>query len=127
MANRLDFLPTRLNAAPVVFRGMTGHEVGMMALGGVAAGLLPGAIGAWLLGAIAMVPTVAFACAGMALYFGGAVIRRMRRGRPASWFYRSLQFRLARQGIRLWGADALITRSGPYSRRRMRYQLGGRP
>lgn len=99
----------------------------MMVLGGLAVGLLPGAIGAWLLGAIAMVPTVAFACAGMALYFGGAVMRRLRRGRPASWLYRSLQFRLARQGIRLWGGETLITRSGPYSRRRMRYQPGGRP
>jgi conjugative transfer region protein (TIGR03750 family) len=126
MANRLDFLPTRLNAAPVVFRGMTGHEVGMMALGGLAAGLLPGAIGAWWLNAIAMVPTVAFASAGMALYLGGAVMRRMRRGRPAAWLYRRLQFGLAQRGLRLWGAGTLITRSGPYSCRRMRFQPGGR-
>ncbi|MBF7052271.1 TIGR03750 family conjugal transfer protein [Halomonas sp. KAO] len=127
MASRLDFLPTRLNTAPVVFRGMTGHEVGMMVLSGLAAGLLPGAISAWLLGAIAMVPTVAFASAGVALYFGGAVMRRLRRGRPASWIYRSLQFRMARQGIRLWGGETLITRSGPYSRRRLHHQPGGRP
>ena len=127
MASRLDFLPTRLNAAPVVFRGMTGHEVGMMVLSGLVVGLLPGVIGAWLLGAIAMVPTVAFASAGMALYVGGAVMRRLRRGRPAAWLYRSLQFRLAQQGIRLWGGETLITHSGPYSWRRMRHQPGGRP
>lgn len=126
MTARLDFLPSRLNAAPVVFRGMTGQEVGIMALGGLVVGTLPGAIGAWWLNAIAMVPTVAFSCAGMALYFGGAVMRRMRRGRPASWLYRRLQFCLAQRGIRLWGADSLITRSGPYSCRRMRFQPGGR-
>lgn len=94
----IQFVPTRLNAAPVVFRGMTGRELLFMTAAGLAFGLAPGLVGAWAVGSIAMLATVMAICAGAAIWFGGAVMRRLRRGRPEHWLYRRIQWELARMG-----------------------------
>jgi|SRR5690554_433013 len=114
----ITFIPKRLNEPPVVFRGMTGREVGIMALIGFSAGLPLGVISAWVLGAIAMVPTVSFAMAGIFLVFGGTVMRRLRRGRSTTWLYRAIQWQLAARGFAIGDSHALIIRSGVYRIRR---------
>lgn len=109
MADELTiaFLPTRLNAAPVVFRGMTGREVGLVVMAGLAVGLPPGLIGAWVVGMFAMAPTVMAFCAFAAVWFGGGVLRRLRRGRPETWLYRRLQWMAARNGFNT--AELIVT------------------
>lgn len=114
----IAFIPKRLNEPPVVFRGMTGREVGIMALIGFVAGLPIGVISAWVLGMFAMVPTISFALAGMFLVFGGTVMRRLRRGRSTIWLYRNLQWQLAIRGFPLGEGRSLIIRSGVYRTRR---------
>lgn len=110
----VTFLPKRLNEPPVVFRGMTEREVALVALLGFGAGLPLGGISAWVLGRVAMVPTVAAIIAGATLWFGGTVMRRLRRGRPTLWFYRHLQWKLASMGFPLGNGADLITRSQVY-------------
>jgi conjugative transfer region protein (TIGR03750 family) len=94
----IQFVPTRLNAAPIVFRGMTGRELGLMAVSGFLLGLPPGLIGFYFI-AFAMVPTCMFAGAGLAVWYGGGLMRRLRRGRPETWLYRRLQWEAAVRGI----------------------------
>jgi conjugative transfer region protein (TIGR03750 family) len=94
----IAFVPTRLNKAPIVFRGMTGREVGLVSIGSLLLGVLPGLIGWWAVGMIAMVPTVMAIVAGTAIWFGGTMMRRLRRGRPETWLYRRMQCASASRG-----------------------------
>ncbi|NRB54927.1 MAG: TIGR03750 family conjugal transfer protein [Salinicola sp.] len=109
----IDFLPKRINDAPVVFRGMTLGEVCIMAVTGFVGGMLPGIVLAFVFGMPAMAPTVAVAVMALALVVGGTVMRRLRRGRPPSLLYRQILYRFAVYGINL-GGETLITRSSPY-------------
>lgn len=122
----IAFIPKRLNEPPVVFRGMTGREVGLMALVGFGVGLPVGVISGWLLGMLAMVPTVAFLTAGIFLWFGGTVMRRLRRGRSTVWLYRHFHWKLARAGFPVGNGKSLITRSSVYRIHRERSKPGGR-
>ncbi|REC93361.1 TIGR03750 family conjugal transfer protein [Kushneria indalinina] len=109
----IDFLPKRLNDPPVVFRGMTTREVGMMAGAGFVAFLLPGIVAAFVFGMPAMAPTIAFMGMGGFLVAGGNIMRRLRRGRPSSMLYRQLNYKLAAAGISV-GDERLITHSSVY-------------
>ncbi|CBV43939.1 TIGR03750 family conjugal transfer protein [Halomonas elongata] len=120
----IEFIPRRLNETPIVFRGMTGREVAMVAFGGFVAFVPPGIVLAWWVGMVAVVPTVAFAGLGLSLLVGGSIMRRLRRGRPPSLLYRRLQYRLAAMG---WdgSGEHLITRTTAYRLRRGRRRNGG--
>ncbi|KAF0804390.1 TIGR03750 family conjugal transfer protein [Alloalcanivorax xenomutans] len=111
----ITFLPSRLNQAPVVFRGMTGREVALAAGAGVAVGLIPGIVAAFALG-IAMVPTCGALGAGAVVWFGGGVLRRLRRGRPETWLYRRIAWSLALRGFA--SRHRFITQSAIYGTRR---------
>ena len=50
---------------------------------------------AWLTHSIAMVPTLIVAGIGVGVFVGGGLLRRWKRGRPDTWLYRQLQWRLA--------------------------------
>jgi len=106
--SEIEFIPKRLNQAPVVFWGMTMREVGMIALCGFLFGLVLGVLIAILSSEIAIAPTVAFLCAGASLYWGGRLLEKMKRNRPESWFYRAIQFRFRRAGFAIFGGADLI-------------------
>ena len=120
----IAFVPTRLNKAPIVFRGMTGREVGLVSIGGLLAGIPLGLIGWWAIGMIAMLPTVMFGFSGIAVWFGGTLMRRLRRGRPETWLYRRLQWFAAQRGFNSAG---LIIRTATYRARRDRSFHTGDP
>lgn len=109
----IDFIPKRINDPPVVFRGMTLREVGIMTISGFLGGLPPGITLAIVMGMPAMAPTVGVAFMALALGAGGTIMRRIRRGRPPSLLYRQITYRLATWGIAL-GSERLITRSSVY-------------
>ena len=111
----ITFLPSRLNQAPVVFRGMTGREVALAAGTGFAMGLTPGTVAAFAFG-IAMVPTCGALGAGAVVWFGGGVLRRLRRGRPETWLYRRIAWSLALRGFA--SRHRFITQSAIYGTRR---------
>ncbi|MCG7601781.1 TIGR03750 family conjugal transfer protein [Halomonas sp. McH1-25] len=118
------FIPRRINDPPVVFRGMTLREVGIMAVTGFLVGLLPGIALAVVMGMPAMAPTVAVALMAGALGVGGTIMRRLRRGRPSSLLYRQITYKLASQGFAL-GGERLITRSSVYRVGREPRRKGG--
>ena len=115
------FLPHRLNRQPIVVRGLTADELWFCAGLSAAAGLLAGIALAWLFNSIAMAPTVVVAFIALGVYFGGGRLRSTKRGRPDTWLYRYMQWRVTVRmpavGGYIGGAQ-LVTRSGFWSTRR---------
>lgn len=122
----IDFIPKRLNDPPVVFRGMTMREMAFSAFIGFGVFSLPGVVIAIVFGMLAMAPTVAFAGTGATVWFGGTIMRRLRRGRPPALLYRQMHWKLAEKGIPL-GGEHLIIQSCVYRIARDRRAQGDRP
>ncbi len=119
----VTFLPHRLNRQPVVVRGLTADELWVCAGLSAAAGFFIGIPLAWLTHSIAMLPTLIVASIAIGVFWGGGFLRRQKRGRPDTWLYRQLQWRLALRHPALaqhLGGDALINRSGWWTTRRQR-------
>ncbi|TCL02185.1 TIGR03750 family conjugal transfer protein [Sodalis ligni] len=118
----VTFLPHRLNRQPIVVRGLTTDELWICAGLSAAAGLVPGLLLAWLTRSIAMVPTLLVASVAIGVFVGGGFLRRQKRGRPDTWLYRQLQWRLALRHPGLAahvGGGGLITRTGVWTTRRL--------
>ena len=115
------FLPHRLNRHPVVVRGLTADELWICCGLSGAAGLLVGAPLSWLFSTIAIAPTFIVLGIAFGVFIGGGILRRQKRGRPDTWLYRQLQWRIATRYplVAGWiGGHVLITRSGRWSNRR---------
>ncbi len=115
------FLPNLLNRQPVIVRGLTANELWVTVglCGGV--GLLFGVAVAVCTASIAMVPTLIMVSVAAGIFLGGTVLRRQKRGRPDTWLYRQIQWRVTRRLPALapyLGAERLITRSGYWTTRR---------
>lgn len=116
----VTFLPHRLNRQPVVVRGLTADELWICAGLSAAAGLVLGVPLAWLTRSIAMVPTLIVAGIALGVFVGGGFLRSQKRGRPDTWLYRQLQWRLTLRYPALaahLGGCRLVTRSGWWSTR----------
>lgn len=114
----LVFLPHRLNRHPVVVRGLTADELWLCCAVSAAAGFALGLPLAWLAHSIAVVPTSIVACTVLGIFVVGGCLRTRKRGRPDTWLYRQLQWRLtcAHPMLADWvGGHLLITRSGGWS------------
>jgi len=125
----VTFLPHRLNRQPVVVRGLTADELWICAGLSAVAGFVVGVPLAWATHSIAMVPTVVVAGVALGVFAGGGFLRRQKRGRPDTWLYRQLQWRLALRYplIASWlGEHGLITRSGRWTTRRATRRARGR-
>lgn len=119
--NLVTFLPHRLNRQPVVVRGLTADELWVCTGLSAVVGLLIGAPLAWAFRSLAVAPTLIVAAIAPGLFAGGGLLRRQKRGRPETWLYRQLQWRLALRAPALAahiGGRALITRSGYWTTRR---------
>ncbi|MDR1660983.1 MAG: TIGR03750 family conjugal transfer protein [Azoarcus sp.] len=119
----VPFLPHRLNRQPVVVRGLTADELWICAGLSAALGFALGLPLALLTGAIALIPTCIVGGIALGVFAGGGFLRRRKRGRPETWLYRQLQWRLARACPALaahLGGGALITRSGHWTTRRQK-------
>ena len=119
----VTFLPHRLNRQPVVVRGLTADELWICAGLSAAAGFALGLPLAWLTHSIAMVPTLIVAGIALGVFVGGGFLRAQKRGRPDTWLYRQLQWKLALRHPALAahvGGGQLITRSGWWTTRRQR-------
>ncbi|SDT23389.1 conjugative transfer region protein, TIGR03750 family [Pseudomonas asplenii] len=117
----IRFLPSRLNHQPVIVLGLTADEMWITVTVAALVGTGVGIVAALLLQSIALVPSGIVLCIGLGLFTGGRLLRRHKRGKPQTWLYRYLQWRLA-TGCPLlsaWlGASDLVTRSGLWSTRR---------
>ena len=117
----VTFLPHRLNRHPVVVRGLTADELWICCGLSGAAGLLVGAPLSWVFRTIAIAPTFVVLGVALGVFIGGGILRRLKRGRPDTWLYRQLQWRLALRHpvlAALLSGQRLITRSGYWTTRR---------
>ncbi len=117
----VSFLPNRLNRHPVVVRGLTADELWICCGLSGAAGLLVGIPLSWLLSTIALAPTFVVLGIAFGVFIGGGILRRKKRGRPDTWLYRQLQWRITTLYPLLAGwvrGQTLITRSGYWTTRR---------
>lgn len=111
----IQFMPDRLNAEPVVFRGFTTPELGLTALFSTLAGIvisLPFLFFSWV-----MIPTIALILPLLVIVFGGKVLARIKRGKPENYLYRCLEAALVQWGL---GNPRLILVSRRWSLRRSR-------
>ncbi len=115
------FLPHRLNRHAVVVRGLTANELWICSALSAVAGLLLGAPLALALATFAIAPTAILVAVAIGIFSGGSALRRLKRGRPETWLYRQMQWRVARHApslARYVGGDGLILRSCAWSTRR---------
>lgn len=110
----IDFLPERLNQEPVVFRGFTTPELGLGALLGAILGLIVSLPLSVLFGWI-MLPTCVLLMPLVVIVFGGGVLSRIKRGKPAH--YLSQRIALKRQSLGI-GKRQFILVSQSWSLRR---------
>ena len=113
------FLPARLDRDPTVFRGMTSDELFLVTGVGVAMGLPIGILLMMVFEeTVMLLASLLLIGPGIAIVFGGGVIRRLKRGKPNTWLYRAAQFKLAKKGLPVGQARDLILRAGPWGVRR---------
>ncbi|MBV4413521.1 TIGR03750 family conjugal transfer protein [Enterobacteriaceae bacterium YMB-R22] len=110
----ITFLPDRLNAEPVVFKGFTTPELFMTAGASVLGGLVVAIPFVPLLGWLAF-PTVSLLMPLFTVFFGGRLMARFKRGKPENYLYRRLELWLSRQRI---GNPQLIHHSQRWALRR---------
>ncbi|VXD06818.1 conserved hypothetical protein [Enterobacterales bacterium 8AC] len=110
----ITFLPDRLNAEPVVFKGFTTPELfitaGVSVLGGlvVAIPFIP------FLGWLAL-PTISLLMPLFTVIFGGKLMARFKRGKPENYLYRRVELWFSRQRM---GNPRLIHHSQAWALRR---------
>lgn len=117
----MAFLPHRLNRQPVIVRGLTADELWITAGASASFGLALGVALAFLTKSLPVAPTVIAVCIAVGIFAGGGLLRRHKRGRPDTWLYRQLQWRIAQRFTPLKpyaGARDLITHSGRWTTRR---------
>lgn len=110
----IPFLPDRLNAEPIVFRGFTTPELGLAALFGAFAGLL------WSIFLIpfagwVIIPTGMLLTPLLVIGFGGSWIARIKRGKPENYIWQKLEEKKRKLGL---GNASLIILSQRWSLRR---------
>lgn len=110
----ITFLPDRLNAEPVVFKGFTTPELlataGLSLLGGLVVAIPFAPMLGWL-----AFPTVSLLMPLCTVFFGGKLLARFKRGKPENYLYRCVELWLSRQRI---GNPQLIHHSRNWAVRR---------
>lgn len=104
----------------MVVRGLTADELWICAGLSAFAGFTLGLPLALLARNVALIPTFIVAGIALGVFVGGGFLRRQKRGRPETWLYRQLQWRLARHcpALAVHFGGGLIIRSGFWTTRR---------
>lgn len=113
----VTFLPERLNKFPVVLRGLTSDELIVTFVAGLIVGAVIGIVVFVIVGKAFLIPTSMMLVTAIALWITSTTLRRAKRNKPDTWFYRKIQWAAQFN----WGyklGKALIIRSGHWSIRR---------
>lgn len=94
----ITFLPDRLNAEPVVFKGFTTPELFVTALFGFLSGLLVAVPFVFFFGWLAL-PTISLLMPLLVIILGGNLMARFKRGKPENYLYRRFDLWLSQQGL----------------------------
>jgi conjugative transfer region protein (TIGR03750 family) len=101
MPDHHDILADRLNAEPVIFRGCSSSELGMIVGLAIVLWLPFSLLLAWLLGAV----TMGFGIAGVGVVITvigmASFFQRVKRGRPEGYYQQWLRIRLQHWGVAL--------------------------
>ncbi|MCI1021488.1 TIGR03750 family conjugal transfer protein [Pseudomonas putida] len=113
----LDFLPHNLNRQPIIMGGLTADEMWGTVAVCSGTGLVLGIPVSILFSNPALFIVGALVGGALGLTVASRILRKMKRGRPDTWFYRQLQFYMA-QHLPFLGAPKLVTRKGAWTCRR---------
>ncbi|MCK9608019.1 MAG: TIGR03750 family conjugal transfer protein [Methylomonas sp.] len=100
MDDSSDTLADRLNQEPVIFRGSTHSELGLILLLATLFWLPVSLLIAACLGAIAMGLGLAMVGVLLTIVFGSTLFQRIKRGRPDYYYQHRLMIVLQRIGLR---------------------------
>jgi len=113
-----EILADRLNAEPVIFKGCSSSELGMIVGVSVLIWLPLSLLIAWMLGAV----TMGFGLAGVGVIATvlvcASVFQRVKRGRPDGYYQQRFQIYLHERGLR---RSPWIRRSGAWNIGRTRH------
>jgi conjugative transfer region protein (TIGR03750 family) len=111
MSHQQEILADRLNAEPVIFKGCSSSELGMIVGVSMLIWLPLSLMLAWLLGAI----TMGFGLAGVGVVSTvvvcATIFQRIKRGRPEGYYQQQIQIRLHDLGLR---RSPWVRRSGAW-------------
>jgi conjugative transfer region protein (TIGR03750 family) len=111
MSDPQEMLADRLNAEPVIFRGCSSSELGMIVVVSALIWLPLSLLLAWLFGAI----TMGFGIAGVGVVATvvvcATVFQRIKRGRPEGYYQQRIRIRLHDLGLR---RSPWVRRSGAW-------------
>lgn len=119
MDDSSDTLADRLNQEPVIFRGSTHSELGLILLFATVFWLPVSLLIAACLGAIAMGLGLAMVGVLLTIVFGSTLFQRIKRGRPDYYYQHHLMIFLHRLGLR---KTRLILASGVWDLGRTDWQ-----
>ncbi len=111
MSHQQEILADRLNAEPVIFKGCSSSELGMIVGVSMLIWLPLSLMLAWLLGAI----TMGFGLAGVGVVATvvvcASIFQRIKRGRPEGYYQQQIRIRLHDLGLR---RSPWVRRSGAW-------------
>ena len=114
-----QLLADRLNAEPVIFRGCTSTELGVVVALAMVAWLPTCLAIAWLLGAPSMGLGLAGVLVVLSVIVTATVLQRLKRGRPEAYYLHRLGITLARCRLT---RSAFVLREGHWSLGRTVYR-----
>lgn len=111
MDHQTETLADRLNQEPVIFRGSTNSELGVILLCAVAFWVPMGLIMGALMGTIVMGLGLSTLGVLLTIFFGSTLFQRIKRGRPDNYYQHLMMIKLSRLGLR---KSTLILKSGTW-------------
>lgn len=113
--NPITMLPDRLNRIPVVYKGMSINELLLLAGIGSIIGLVVGLVLFIVTRQWVLIPCMMVFIPLPTIFIGGNRIARLKRGKPDTWFARSIDLWMAKQGF---NSHRLIFNDDPFIVRR---------
>jgi len=111
MNDQTETLADRLNQEPVIFRGSTNSELGLILLCAVIFWVPVGLIIGALIGAVVMGLGLATLAVLLTILIGSTLFQRIKRGRPDNYYQHCLLLKLNKSGLR---KSVLILRTGAW-------------
>ena len=100
MDHSTETLADRLNQEPVIFRGSTNSELGVILLCAVAFWIPMGLIIGAFMGTIVMGLGLSTLGVLLTIFFGSTFFQRVKRGRPDNYYQHLMMIKLNRLGLR---------------------------
>ena len=111
MEDQTETLADRLNQEPVIFRGSTNSELGLILLCAVIFWVPVGLILGALMGAVVMGLGIATLGVLVTIFIGATVFQRIKRGRPDNYYQHRMFILLYKFGVR---KSSLILKAGSW-------------